>query len=196
MFRTMRQARFWLRGAATGLALAAPLPGHAAAGTAIALAPPASRLDYTVFALGLFPIDANFQDFAGSLTVDPHDPSRCAVVLTVRIASLHMADPARNKLALSASVLDAARFPSMHFSGTCADAGAALAGTLTLHGVTRPLTLAVTRDGTHVTATGMLRRSDYAIGGLPGLVGQRIRFRLAADLPADTAIAPDGSSHS
>ena len=162
-----------------------PLPGRATESAGpIALAPPASRLDYTVFALGLFPIDANFEDFNGTLTLDPQDSVRCSVELTVRIASLHMADPARNKLALSASVLDAARYPSMHFAGICAQAGTELAGALTLHGVTHPLTLMVVRHGTHVTATGMLRRGDYAIGGLPGLVGQRIRFRLEADLPA------------
>jgi polyisoprenoid-binding protein YceI len=166
-----------------------PLPGRAASGP-IALTPPASRLDYTVFALGMFPISANFQDFSGTLTLDPRDSSHCAVDLTVRIASLHMADPARNKLALSASVLDAAHFPSMHFAGICADAGTALAGTLTLHGVTHPLTLAVIRRGRHVTATGTLRRGDYAIGGLPGFVGQRIRFRLAADLPAAVVLTP------
>ncbi len=141
-----------------------------------------------MFALGLFPINAQFEDFSGTLTVDPRDPSHCAVDLTVRIASLRMDDPARNKLALSDNVLDAAHYPSMHFAGVCADAGSALAGALTLHGVTHPLTLSVMRDGTHVTATGMLRRGDYAIGGLPGFVGQRIRFRLAAELPVEVAL--------
>jgi polyisoprenoid-binding protein YceI len=78
----------------------------------------------------------------------------------------------------------------MHFTGHCVGSslqtGGQLAGALTLHGVTRQVVLDVVRDGTHVTATGMLLRRDYAIGGLPGMVGQHIRFRLAASLPAGT----------
>ena len=184
-----RAAGIWV-----GLAMAAALPAGAAVIAPIRLAPPSSELDYTVFALGLIPINATFRDFSGSLVVNPRDPKSCDVRITVRIASLHMADPARNRLALSEAVLDAAHYPSMQFAGRCAQgeagAGAVLAGQLTLHGVTRPLTLQVQRDGAQVTATGMLFRHDYGIGGLPGLVGQRIRFRLAARLPAEIAALP------
>ncbi len=172
------------------LASSVVVPAGAAVIAPIPLAPPSSELGYTVFALGMIPINATFRDFSGSLVVDPHDTKACAVRITVRIASLHMADPARNKLALSAAVLDAAHYPSMQFAGRCDQGGGVLAGQLTLHGVTHPLTLHVQRDGTQVTATGMLLRHDYGIGGLPGLVGQRIRFRLAAKLPAELAALP------
>ena len=180
------------------LLAAAAMPAGAAVIAPVRLAPPSSELGYTVFALGIIPITATFRDFSGSLVVDPRDPKACEVRISVRIASLHMADPARNKLALSPAVLDAAHYPIMQFVGRCAQADAApgrpavaeLAGELTLHGVTRPLTLEVKRDGTNVTATGMLLRHDYGIGGLQGMVGQRIRFRLAAKLPAEIAALP------
>jgi polyisoprenoid-binding protein YceI len=165
------------------LAATAFLAAPAAAGVVapIALAPPASQLAYTVFAFGLIPINASFQDFTGTLTLDPGQPQSCQVHLTVRVASLRMADPDRSRQALGPAMLDAAHYPTMHFDGHCA--GPSLVGQLTLHGVTRPLIMAVQRDGEHVVATGVLQRRDYAIAGLPGLVGQRVRFRLNAPLP-------------
>ena len=65
--------------------------------------------------------------------------------------------------------------------GQCA--GATLTGELTLHGITHPLLLALARAGGQMMATGNLQRRDYAITGLPGLVGQRIRIRLRTALP-------------
>jgi polyisoprenoid-binding protein YceI len=174
-----RSMTFW------GLLAASVLAPAAARAAPIPIAPPASHLGYTVFAMGLVPINASFQDFAGTLIVDPARPADCAVQVTVRMASLHMADPIRNRLALGASMLDAARYPTMHFDGHCE--GQSLVGALTLHGVTRPLTLALQRDGTHVTATGMLQRRDYAIAGMPGLIGQRVRLHLDAHLPQAAA---------
>ncbi len=133
-------------------------------------------------------MNAHFDDFAGTVIMDTAAPGSCHVQVTVRIASLHMADPARTRLALGSSMLDAAHFPTMAFTGQCD--GAMLNGALTLHGVTRPLELTMQRRDSLMTATGVLQRRDYVITGLPGLVGQRIRIRLQTALPPPLARAP------
>ncbi len=159
-------------------------PAH---GAVLTLSPATSQIAYTVYALGLLPISAQFGDFAGTVTTRTGAPADCQVQVSVRVASLTMAGPS-HALALSAGVLDAARFPIMRFSGHCE--GGRLDGQLTLHGITRPLTLTMQRQGREVTATGMLLRRDYAIGGLPGLLGQRIRIRLQAPLPPQISPPP------
>jgi polyisoprenoid-binding protein YceI len=190
----LHEARhFWLRVAwqrRLGAALAAPALSAAlvtpvsAAATRMApipLTPPATRIGYTAFALGLLPINAAFQDFAGTLTIDPGQPPHCHVQVTVQMASLRMADPVRDRLALSPAMLDAARYPTMRFTGHCE--GADLVGDLTLHGVTHKLTMTVQRTGRHVVATATLLRRDYDISSLSGLLSQRVRVRLDAQLP-------------
>ena len=146
------------------------------------LTPPGTRLGYTVFALGMVPITANFTDFSGTLNVNVNHPNTCAVQVTVRIASLHMDDPDRNRIALGQTMLDAQHYPTMRFVGQCQ--GSSLIGMLTLHGVTRRVVLAIRRSGMHVVATGSVRRWDFAIRGMPGVVGQRVGLRFDATLPA------------
>ncbi len=166
---------FWLMASAA----------RGSAATLVPIGPPGSQLGYTVFALGFMPMEARFGDFAGTLTIDKANAKSCAVQVTVRVASLRMVDPGLTRLALGPAVLDAARFPSIRYVGHCQ--GSSLVGLLTLHGVTRPFTFTVTRDGTHAAASGMLRRQDFGIGGLGGLIAERVRFQLDAALPPSVA---------
>jgi polyisoprenoid-binding protein YceI len=169
-------------------ALAGATPAAATQSAPIALTPPTTRIGYTAFAMGVLPITAAFQDFSGTLTIDPGRTPLCQVQVTVRIASLHMADPARNRLALSPAMLDAARYPTMRFAGQCE--GTNLVGELSLHGVTHKISMAMRRQGQDVTATGILLRRDYAISSLSGLLSQRVRVRLDLRLPAAAGLLP------
>lgn len=135
---------------------------------------------------GLLPVPASFAAFSGTLRVDAARPASCAVHVTVDVSSLRMADPARRAQALGPAMLDAARYPRMIFNGAC-QGSLRLAGQLTLHGVTRAFTLSLRRQGGRVEASGLIRRRDYGILGLPYLVGQRIRVRLSVALPAGLA---------
>ena len=147
----------------------------------MALSPANSRIAYTVFVFGVVPMAARFDEFSGVLATDTAQPQSCRVQVSVRVASLHMADATRTRMALGSTMLDAAHFPTMDFTGQCA--GTTLTGALTLHGMTHPLVLSLSGDGGQVTATGMLQRRDYAIRGLAGLVGPRIRISLQTALP-------------
>ena len=170
-----------------GLFLGACLATAAQASPATrTISPATSRIEYTVFALGFVPMTAHFDDFIGTLITDPASAKICQVQVSVRVASLHMIDPVRARLALGLSMLDAAHYPTMSFTGACA--GETLNGALTLHGRTHPLAFALTRQGEDVTASGVIQRRDYAILGMAGLVGPRIRIHLQTHLAA--AVTP------
>jgi hypothetical protein len=49
--------------------------------------------------------------------------------------------------------------------------------------------LLVHRNGAHVAATGTVRRRDFAIRGMSGLVGDSVRVQLQSVLPASAANA-------
>ena len=165
-------------------AMAVALPAWAATLAPIPIAPPDSRLTYTVLALGIVPIRAAFLDFTGTVSADPGTPATCAVQIVVKIVSLTLTGPSRG-LALGPTMLDAQHFPVMRFEGRCQ--GPTLAGSLTLHGVTHKLVMQLHRRGRRITASGTVQRRDYGVSGLAGLVGQRIRFDLETTLPPSLA---------
>lgn len=162
------------------MALAATLSGASHAQTLV-LDASNSQVGYTVEALGVLPVRGEFQQFHGLTQRDPAHPSACRVDVTVQVGSLKMDDPARRRQALEPDMLDAARFPTMRFTGACAPPG--IAGKLTMHGVSHPLTLALQSAHGRMTATATLHRQDYGVAGLPNLVGSRVIIALNTPLP-------------
>ena len=148
-----------------------------------------TRLTFRVSHLGFSMYTALLRDTDADLDFDPGQPEAMQVSATVQAGSVETLhpDPALdfNAVLAGADLLDAAQFPKITFgSSAVALTGAATAdvtGDLTLHGVTRPVTLAVTCNGGYgnlpldpgsarigFSATGMLKRSDFGIGyGIP-----------------------------
>ncbi len=165
-----------------------PAPTLAPAGD-YHLDPAHARLMFRVNHLGFSNYTAFFRDFDAQLTFDPVDPQAMVLQASVDPASVEtlFPDPGFdfNAVIAGPQFLDAAQFPEMRFDSTkitlTAPDRAALSGLLTLHGVTRPVTLRVTFNGGYgghpmdpggarvgFSATGTLFRSDFGIGfGIP-----------------------------
>ena len=179
------------RPAITALALALVLaaPGLRAAARLYVLDPAQSRVEIHVGKTGLFGFAGHEHEvvagaFRGSATFDPAEVAASTVDLTFDAAALRVTgqgEPAGDVPKVQAAMLgpeclDAARFPTIRFVSTSvAEAGAAaeggrdftVRGALTLHGVTRPLTLRVhvAESGDHLAATGRttLRQTDFGL---------------------------------
>jgi polyisoprenoid-binding protein YceI len=176
-----------------------------------------SRLLFRVSHLGFSNYTAFFRDFDATLVFDPENPQAMQVTATVQAGSVETMypDPAFdfNAVLAGADLLDAAQFPEMTFTSTAvALTGADTAdvtGDLTLHGITRPLTLAITFNGGYghfpmdpggarigFSATGSLLRSDFGMGygvPVPGSefgVGDRIEIILETEFTNPDAPAP------
>lgn len=157
--------------------------------TVVPLLPGTTTIDLTIYAMGLFGLPAHFTRFSGSLRVDPDTPADCRVSVQIEAASLQMEDAGRARLATGPNLLDAARYPQLSYAGSCA--GGQAEGALSLHGVTRKLTLTAIRDGDRIEATGTIRRGDFGIDGLPGMIGRTIKLRFTAQLPPGLAARID-----
>ncbi|MEJ0046909.1 MAG: YceI family protein [Rhodospirillales bacterium] len=156
------------------------------------LSPPTTRIGYTVFAIGLLPVSAMFDRFQGVVTEDPAAPDACRIQVTVDVASMRMDDADRRGQALGPEMFDAARYPTMHFSGSCAPQS--VTGTLTLHGVSRAVTFAMRRDGSQVICDGTVLRRDFGIVGMRDMVGPRVHIRLSVRLPPELGAGSEGSA--
>jgi len=120
---------------------------------------------------------------AGTIAVDREDPARSSVRLTIDAAALKVtgkgesADdvPKVQQTMSGPQVLDVQRYPTITFTSTSvlmtarteASFDAAITGQLTLHGMTRSISVPATvrTDGTTLTATGHfeVKQTDYGI---------------------------------
>ncbi|MBS0383455.1 MAG: YceI family protein [Proteobacteria bacterium] len=127
-----------------------------------------------------------FRRFNAKIEYDPADLAHARFDVEVDIASLDTENSERDHAALGTAFFDAARFPQAHFVTTAfrkAANGEVLAdGTLTLRGISKPVTLTVkfVQKGGDATldVTAQLRRLDFGIGtgewADPSMIGDAV----------------------
>ena len=123
-------------------------------------------------------VNGRFTDFTGTIVGDPAKPAEAKVEFTIKAASIDTAQEGRDKHLRSADFFDAEKYPDITFKSTkITPAGGKdkydVAGNLTIHGVTKPVTLPVTYLGSLVDpyknekfgfeVTTTLNRKDFGI---------------------------------
>lgn len=210
----------------TAAAPAAPAiakaPVNEAPPGAYKLDPDHASLTFRVNHMGLSRYTARFTDMTADLQFDPANPSAMTLSATVDPRSIetdfHGDKPDFDAELAGPSWLDAAKFPKVTFKSTKVDvtgpATANVTGDLTLHGVTRPVTLETTFNGgakpngmdpagsrIGFSAHGSLKRSEFGVAyGIPAAgsnfgVGDEVEFFIEAEFtqPAATPVpAPAG----
>jgi polyisoprenoid-binding protein YceI len=137
---------------------------------------------------------AQFAQGAGTLEFDAANPARSSVNVTIPLATLNTGVPGLDEHLRSADFFETARFPTATFRSTKVEKGAManqlkVSGDLSLHGVTRPVTLDVTviKVGTNprtslqtvgFEATGTLKRSVFGLGAYVPQVSDEIRLQI------------------
>jgi polyisoprenoid-binding protein YceI len=144
-----------------------------------------TNLAFRVSHLGFSHYTADFDRVDGKLQFDPANPSAMSLEVSIDPKSLDLNTPPAgfHDQLLGKQWLDAAAFPTITFKSTKVDVTgpqtANVTGDLTLHGVTKPVTLATTFNGGYAanafdgarigfSAHGTFKRSDFGIAyGLP-----------------------------
>ncbi len=153
---------------------------------------------------GLSRQQGRFTDVTGTVDFDPAKPEEAKADVTIRVASLQTGVDALDRHLRSGDFFDAAVHPVATFKSTSVkvtgDKAAEVTGDLTLLGVTKPVTLAVTwvfsgshplgpinasyRDKTVTVfkATGRLKRSDWGMTRVIPLVSDEIQLTIEAEM--------------
>lgn len=128
---------------------------------------------------------------------DPDDWAAATLEVTVPLRRADLGDAKWNEATLARNLLDAERFPDAHFVSTKVEASdathAKVTGNLTLHGVTRPVTLDVTlnalkrhplppfRRTAGFSATATLSRAAFGVDAWKSMIGDTVELRIEAE---------------
>lgn len=139
-----------------------------------------SKLGFTVTHLGIADVPGHFNEYDVTVTAAKPDFSDAIVELTAQVASIDTRIEPRDKHLKSADFFDAEKYATMNFKSTSikkvANNKYNLTGNLTLHGVTKPVTVTMLYRGTTanpnangapvagIQITGTIKRSDFAVG--------------------------------
>ncbi len=105
-----------------------------------------SEVDFSILHLGLSHVNGRFGNIGGSVTWEESDITKSVVNITIDVSSIDTGVSPRDADLKSANVFDVAQFPTATFVSTGiakSGNGLTVSGNLTLHGVTKPVTLAV-----------------------------------------------------
>ncbi len=162
----------------------------AATPSAARLVPSGSEVVFTARQLGV-PLEGRFKRFDAQIALDPRQPQAGKVAFQIELGSVAIDAETDSELA-QATWFNTSKFPKATFVSSAIRAAGPgrfdVAGTLTIKGQARPLTVPVTlsQNGGHTTATGsfLLKRLDFKIGdgewADPSVVANdvQVRFKL------------------
>lgn len=136
-----------------------------------------SHVTFTITHLAVSDVDGTFKDFDATIIADKPDFSDAKVSFTANTASVNTENDNRDNHLKSPDFFDVAQFPTLTFVSTGIKAAGPgkykLTGSLTLHGVTKPVVFDMWYRGTVMNrnapdagfkVTGTIKRSDFGFG--------------------------------
>ena len=150
-----------------------------------------------------------FNNVSGAFTLDAKGPEASTFQVAIDVASIDTNDAKRDDHLKGPDFFNAGEFPVISFKSTKVapkktETGIALevTGDLTMHGVTKPITLELQKLGEGPGPTGQdfrtgfsgqakLKRSDFGMTGMVGPIGDEVAITISIEgIRKDVAAAP------
>ena len=189
------------------LFLAVAAPAAALAQSSWNIDPNHAHAGFTVRHLVISNVQGQFQKVTGTVALDEKDVTKSSVQATIDATTIDTRVPDRDKDLKSPNFLDVERYPTITFKSTKVEpAGPGklkVTGDLTMHGVTKPVVLAVdgptaeikdpwgnTRRGLSASAT--INRKDFGLSygkviEAGPVVGDEVKIDIEAELVKQAA---------
>ena len=157
-----------------------------------------SSVDFSITHLSISKVRGHFSLASGEVLWNEADITKSKVTMTFDVNSVDTDNSRRDSDLKSDGWFDTAKFPTATFTSTAVTreaGGLRLAGTLNLHGITKPVVLTVEAPRGPVTgmdkkphmgfsATATLNRADFAVGSKypEAVVGNEVKLTVDLDL--------------
>ncbi len=136
-----------------------------------------SSVNFSVRHLMVSKVRGQFHDWSGTLLLDTDDITQSKVDVTIQAASIDTKEEKRDAHLRSGDFFDVEKFPTLGFKSTSiekvSDEEIKIHGDLTIHGVTKPVTLVTEVSGiqkdpwggtrTGFSASVAIQREDYGL---------------------------------
>jgi polyisoprenoid-binding protein YceI len=146
-----------------------------------------SSIIFSIKHLGVTDFYGRFNDLSGKVVLDKADPSKSSVEITVPVESVDTRNEKRDQHLKSPDFFNAKQFPIIAFKSKSVEGSGdtyKVTGDLTLHGVTKPLTLELKTGAEVKGMEGEIRgggetrftfkRSDFGMNFLQGPLGDDV----------------------
>ena len=174
------------------LLAAGSVPSVFAAGTTWTIDPNHTAAHFSVRHLMVSNVRGEFGNVHGTITFDDQDPSSGRVEATIDATTVNTRVEGRDNDLKGPNFFDVAKFPTITFRSTAVRAAGGNAfdvdGDLTIHGVTRPVTLRVEatppvkdargNERRGAEATTKVSRKDFGVSGTPAMVGDEVQITI------------------
>jgi polyisoprenoid-binding protein YceI len=181
--------------AAAGAQAAAPAAAGSVQAGAYKVEPSHTRMLFAVSHFGFTTWYGDFTGASGTLQLDPADPGRSQLQVSVPTASIATTNATLDGELKSADWFDAAKYPTITFKSRqvtpTGPTSADVAGDLTLHGVTRPVTLHARFNAAGVNpldkaytvgfeVSGKIKRSEFGVTKYAPMIGDDVDLIISA----------------
>lgn len=135
-----------------------------------------------------------FNDIGGTVTMDAADPSKSKVDFTVKVASIDTGNKGRDDHLKSPGFFGATQYPTIKFVSTkVAKDGDAfdVTGNLTMHGVTKPITLKLVPTGSGKDMQGKalagyestfaIKRTEFGMTQMTQAIGDDVTIMVSVE---------------
>ena len=156
-----------------------------------------SAAQFSVRHLGVSTVRGAFMKVSGSVQYDPANPGKTAIDATIEATSVDTRVSMRDDDLRSPNYFDVAKYPTITFKSKQAKSAGAgklqIVGDLTIHGVTKEVTLDVDGPSAPIkdpwgnqrigaSASTKINRKDFGVNGAPGVVGDDISITIDTEL--------------
>lgn len=177
-----------------GLLAFATFPAFAA--DAYNVDPTHTQVEFTYSHFGFSNITGRFDKVEADFRFDPANPADSSVKVTIPVDSISTGVEKLDEHLLGSDFFDVAKFPTATFTSTgVTDQGngkLAVAGDLTIHGVTKPVVMDVTinkvaehpmskKPAAGFDASFDIKRSEFGVGGYAPAVSDEVRIEITVE---------------
>jgi len=145
-----------------------------------------AKIGFNVRHMLMSTVDGSFKKFEATIVSPKPDFSDAVFEVTIDAASINTDNEKRDKDLKSDSYFNIAKYPEITFKSTGVTKTGGnnykVSGNLTMHGVTKPVTLELTINAhkpiADVKMTGTVSRTDFGIGSVPrAMIGDEITIK-------------------
>jgi len=151
-----------------------------------------STVVFKVDHAGIAPFYGMFNQPTGTISLDKADPGKSTFAFELKIDNVSTGNEKRDAHLKNADFFDAKQFPTISFKSKSVKTDGdkfQVTGDLTMHGVTKEITLALNKTSekevpklgarTGWTTETTIKRSDYGMTGFAGMLGDEVTVMIA-----------------